>query len=90
MIPGRQARRVSSWVDIKAARKALSGPVAVRSLWVAVVVGTVLNVINQGAEIVSGGTINFLKLALTYAVPFCVASYGAYSAFRRMDVIDES
>jgi hypothetical protein len=89
MNPRRQARRVSSWIDIKAARQALSGPVAVRSLWIAVVVGTILNAINQGAEIISGDPINFLKLALTYAVPFCVASYGAYCAFRQMDVIDE-
>ena len=50
-----------------------------RALWVAVVVGTVLNLINQGDAIVAGGSINVVKMALTYIVPYCVATYGAVS-----------
>ncbi|MBI3676975.1 MAG: nitrate/nitrite transporter NrtS [Proteobacteria bacterium] len=65
-------------------RKAASWPIAVRSLSIAFVVGTILNAINQGAEIVDGKPVNLLRLVLTYAVPFFVASYGAYSAFSRM------
>jgi len=53
-----------------------------RSLAVAVVVGTALNAINQGSEILSGHWPNLWKLALTYVVPFLVASYGSYAAFR--------
>jgi len=50
-----------------------------RALWVAVVVGTVLNLINQGDAIVAGSPINVVKMALTYIVPYCVATYGAVS-----------
>ena len=49
-------------------------------VWVAAVVGTVLNAINQGDVILAGGEPNWLKIALTYCVPFCVATYGAYCA----------
>jgi hypothetical protein len=50
-----------------------------RSLWVAIVVGTILNLINQGDALLGGATINIAKLLLTYAVPYCVATYGAVS-----------
>ena len=50
-----------------------------RSLWVALVVGTVLNLINQGDALFGGGPVNLAKLALTYVVPYCVATYGAVS-----------
>lgn len=50
-----------------------------RSLWVAVIVGTILNLINQGDALVGGGALNITKLLLTYAVPYCVATYGAVS-----------
>lgn len=53
-----------------------------RSIIVALIIGTVLNAINQGPEIVSGHPFVIWKLALTYFVPFAVASYGCYSAFR--------
>jgi len=42
-------------------------------------VGTVLNLINQGDAIFTGGRINWLKVALTYVVPYCVSTYGAVS-----------
>lgn len=48
----------------------------------ALVVGTALNVINQGAEVLSGEWPVLWKLILTYVVPFLVASYGSYAAFR--------
>jgi hypothetical protein len=68
------------------ARKALkltfSGSILKRSLIVALIVGTVLNAINQGPEIVSGQAAVVWKLLLTWCVPFLVASYGAYSALR--------
>ena len=53
-----------------------------RSLVVALVVGTALNLINQGPEVLSGEFPVLWKVALTYAVPFLVASYGSYAAFR--------
>jgi len=58
-------------------------PVVLRSLMVAVLIGTILNAINQGPELLAGQHVSLLKVLLTYVVPFCVASYGAYSAFRQ-------
>ena len=54
-----------------------------RSLFVALVVGVILNLINQGDALFAGGHLNFVKLALTFAVPYCVATYGAVSHPRR-------
>jgi len=53
-----------------------------RSLIVALFIGTVFNTINQGPEIFTGHWPIWWKLLLTYSVPFCVASYGSYAAFR--------
>ena len=52
-----------------------------RSLGVALLIGTVLNTINQGPEIFTGHWPVWWKLLLTYFVPFAVASYGSYAAF---------
>ncbi len=46
---------------------------------VAMIVGTVLNLINQGDVLFGGGRIDFVKMILTFAVPYCVATYGAVS-----------
>ena len=64
------ARRTFEWSSIR------------RSLAVAIVVGTALNLINQGPEIFTGNWPVIWKLVLTYLVPFLVASYGSYAAFR--------
>jgi hypothetical protein len=53
-----------------------------RSLAVALIIGTVLNAINQGPEMLHGRWPVWWKLVLTYFVPFAVASYGSYAAFR--------
>jgi hypothetical protein len=58
---------------------AVSEGVPQRSFWVAVVVGTILNLINQGDTLVSGLRLDFIKLALTYIVPYLVSTYGAVS-----------
>ena len=50
-----------------------------RSLIVAAVVGSVLNLINQGDALLAGAPVNLVKLLLTYVVPYCVATYGAVS-----------
>jgi hypothetical protein len=54
-----------------------------RSLAVALLIGTVLNAINQGPEILTGEWPVWWKLLLTYSVPFRVASHGSYAAFRQ-------
>ena len=50
-----------------------------RSFRVALIVGTVLNLINQGDVLFHGGRINWFKVALTYITPYVVATYGAVS-----------
>lgn len=71
-----------SWIDHSAMRQTCSRAVVFRSLMVAALIGTILNAINQGPEFLAGKSVDGLKVLLTYAVPFFVASYGAYSAFR--------
>jgi hypothetical protein len=39
----------------------------------------VLNLINQGDALFSGGELSAWKAALIYVVPFCVSTYGACS-----------
>ena len=61
----------------------------VRSLKVALIVGTALNLINQGDALMNGEPVNVFKCLLTYAVPYCVATYGAFAALRaRQDRFD--
>ncbi len=60
-------------------------PMVRRSLKVAVVVGTVLTLLNRGDIFFSGAWPNALywKIPLTYCVPFLVATFGALSNIRR-------
>lgn len=51
--------------------------IAVSALKVAMVVGTLLNLVNQGGRLLDGMTINTLQMLLNYLVPFCVSSYSA-------------
>ena len=65
----------------EALRRTFAEPSVQRSLTVALIIGTVLNAINQGPEIFTGHWPVWWKLVLTYFVPFAVASYGSYAAF---------
>jgi len=62
-----------------AGRCAVSDGVPRRSLIVALVVGSVLNLINQGDALFAGEPIDWVKALLTFAVPYCVSTYGAVS-----------
>jgi hypothetical protein len=65
-------------------RCALSDGVPRRSFFVALVVGTVLNLINQGDALLGAAPINWLKVILTYFVPaLCRASAGPQCYNRR-------
>ncbi|MEL7043966.1 MAG: nitrate/nitrite transporter NrtS [Pseudomonadota bacterium] len=63
---------------------AMSSRVLPRSLRVAVVVGTLLFIINYGDRLLSGGLLatDALKIGLTYLVPYGVATWSAVSALR--------
>ena len=68
----------------RALRFATEGGVPARSLRVAVVVGTLLNLINQGDALLGPGEVVWSKALLTYLVPYCVATYGAVSVRLQM------
>src|SRR5215469_6338355 len=56
---------------------AISDGVPRRSLYVALIVGTVRNLINQGDALLGLASSNWLKLIWTYCVPYVVCTYGA-------------
>ncbi len=56
--------------------------ICARAAIVASIVGTLLNLINQGDALFGGGQPDLLKMALTYLVPFAVSAHGALSAHR--------
>lgn len=62
---------------------ALSDGTPVQAAKVGLVVGTILVLINQGDRIFAGEMPVLWKAALTYLVPYGVATYGAVTAKRR-------
>lgn len=60
-------------------------PLMKRSLVIALIVGTILTLINQGNVVASGDVPSALawKVPLTYCVPYCVATTGAILNGRR-------
>jgi hypothetical protein len=75
-----------NWATWREALHLIRQPRHLKSaLRVALVVGTVLFLINQ-LDVVLGGHANagtIFKIALTFSVPFAVCSYGILSATRR-------
>ena len=63
----------------------LRWPVLRRALLVALVVGSLLNLINQGDALWGEASLDWPKLLLTWCVPFFVALFGAYSANQTRD-----
>lgn len=60
-------------------RAATSDGIPLRSFCVAAIVGTILNLINQGDVLLGYADVNWLKILMTYCVPYLVATYGAVS-----------
>jgi hypothetical protein len=56
---------------------ACSGKIVKNSLRIALVVGSILNLVNQGSAILAGTGISWIHVSLNYLVPYCVASYSA-------------
>ncbi len=44
---------------------------------VSLLIGTVLNLINQGPELLAHSRISWPRIGMNYIVPFCVATYSA-------------
>jgi hypothetical protein len=66
--------------SLLALKTALSGIYLIRAIVVMLIVGSVLNLINQGDALFHGTQLDVAKLLLTYIVPFCVSTYGTWSA----------
>ncbi len=58
-------------------RLASSNGVPARSLKIAIVAGTALNLINQGDALFGAVQIDWARLMLTFAMPYVVSTYGA-------------
>jgi hypothetical protein len=58
-------------------RLALQPGIARAALKVSLVVGTLLNVINNGEQLWAGHGVNIWRVALNFVVPYCVSSYSA-------------
>jgi hypothetical protein len=58
---------------------ALSNGIPYRSFFTALVVGTILNAINQGDELIGAASVSWFKIISTYLVPYGVYTYGAVS-----------
>lgn len=48
-----------------------------KAIMTALVVGTILTTINHGDVILAGNPPDFLKIILTYCVPYCVTTWGS-------------
>jgi hypothetical protein len=55
-------------------------------LIVALVIGSALNLINQGDALLAGRPLDWLKIALTFLVPYCVSTHGAVAAKRAINL----
>jgi len=51
--------------------------IVLAAIRLALVVGTILNLINQGGRLVDGVPLSWFHVALNYLVPYCVSSYSA-------------
>ena len=68
---------MNRWMQVARRREVVR-----RSLRVAVLVGTILVLINHGDRIVSGAATpsDWLKMGLTYLVPYAVSTWASVSA----------
>lgn len=62
---------------IKVLQIALQKRIVVDSLKVMIVVGTILNLINQGDRLLALEDIQWFKFFLTYSVPYLVSTYAS-------------
>lgn len=56
---------------------------------VSVVVGTILNLVNQGDRLIEGAALAWGQVAMNYLVPYCVSSYSAAVAVLRSTEVRE-
>lgn len=65
-------------------------PIVIAAIKVALVVGTILNLINQGGRLLEGLPPSWFHMVLNYLVPYCVSSYSAArNELRRQGELNE-
>lgn len=69
----------TSWSFVQ---ECLSPAILGNALKVSLIIGSVLNTINQGEAIISGSA-ELGHFALNYMVPFCVAAYSGAQALQK-------
>lgn len=52
------------------------------AIFISILVGTILTLINQGEALIGDAEINWFKVVLTYIVPFCVSLYSSTLALK--------
>ncbi|MCK6262148.1 nitrate/nitrite transporter NrtS [Vibrio sp. ZSDE26] len=62
----------------------LNRKVIKRAAWIALIVGTLLNIINQHDAIFFDASIQWIKIGLTYCVPFFVSLISSIITMRDM------
>jgi hypothetical protein len=77
-------RPPTSLLSRRALHIATSAPVVGLALRMSALIGTLLNVINQGDALLGDARLVPGKLLLTYLVPYCVATYSATSVSLRL------
>ena len=63
--------------DASVLRLMLCPRIAKSAMKVSLVVGTVLNLINNGEQLWMHQTVNLWRVLMNFAVPFCVSAYSA-------------
>ncbi|MFA6312199.1 MAG: nitrate/nitrite transporter NrtS [Sterolibacterium sp.] len=66
-------------------RTACTRPIVVAAVKIALVVGTILNLINQGGRLLDGLPPSWFHVVLNYLVPYCVSTYSAARNEMRRD-----
>ena len=61
-----------------------------KAFYTALVVGTILNIINHGDVLLAGGAFPTVKILLTYCVPYCVTTWGAITGKRSQWIRDNA
>jgi hypothetical protein len=62
----------SSWL-----RQMFTPAIARSAAQVSLVVGTVLNAVNQGPELLHHGQVSWPRVAMNFVVPWCVSAFSA-------------
>jgi hypothetical protein len=58
-------------------RAAMRPRIVRNALKVALLVGAVLNLVNQGGRILDGNPVSWLQVVMNFFVPYCVSTYSA-------------